>query len=239
VSTLHLIRHGQASFGAEDYDVLSSRGVEQSLALGRHLARRPVRVDAIYSGPRRRQLDTARHLAAGAAELGAAMPEISIVPELDEYPAIELFRAWLPKLIAENRELAATLGSMAGGAGVAPPRTEDVQAAFEHISYRWARGEIDSGELETFAVFAERVGAGVRRVMAAEGRGRHVAVVTSGGPISVTVGACLGLDGDRALRLSWIIANASLTELRWRDGDLTLFGFNSIYHLDHGLVTYR
>jgi broad specificity phosphatase PhoE len=240
VSTLHLIRHGQASFGAEDYDVLSARGVEQARALGRYFARRPLRVDALYSGPRRRQLDTARHMAEGAAELGRAVPEIAIVPELDEYPAIELFRAWLPKLIEENSEIAATLGAMAGGAGGPPPPADAVQAAFEHIISGWARGELDTGELETFALFTERVGVGVRRVMAAEGRGRHVALVTSGGPISVTVGGCLGLGGERMLKLSWVIANASLTELRWRGtDDLTLFGFNSTHHLDNGLVTYR
>ncbi|MEC8667907.1 MAG: histidine phosphatase family protein, partial [Pseudomonadota bacterium] len=32
--TLYLIRHGQASFGADDYDVLSPIGHEQARALG-------------------------------------------------------------------------------------------------------------------------------------------------------------------------------------------------------------
>jgi hypothetical protein len=37
VGNLYLIRHGQASFGAADYDVLSPVGERQSLALGEHL----------------------------------------------------------------------------------------------------------------------------------------------------------------------------------------------------------
>lgn len=238
MSTLYLIRHGQASFGAEDYDVLSPRGIEQSRALGRHVAQRPVAVDAIYAGPRRRQIDTARHLAAAAAELDSVLPAIEPAPELDEYPAIELFRAWLPKMAAENAELADKLGAMASGVG-APPPAQVVQAAFEHITARWARGELDTGELETFAGFCERVGGGIRRIMEAEGRGRRVALVTSGGPISVAVGMCLGLGDERTHRLSWVIANASLSELRWRGDELNLFGFNSIHHLDPGLVTYR
>ena len=35
---LLLVRHGQASFGADDYDVLSPTGWEQGRRLGAHLA---------------------------------------------------------------------------------------------------------------------------------------------------------------------------------------------------------
>ena len=236
MSTLHLIRHGQASFGAEDYDVLSPAGVEQARALGRHLASRPVRIDALYAGPRRRQRDTAHHLAAAAGELGCAMPEIAIVPELDEYPAIELFRAWLPRLAVEEPDLAAALGGAGAGANI---RSRTVEDAFERITHRWARGELDTGDLETFAGFCERVERGVRGIMAAEGRGRSAAAVTSGGPISIAVGLCMGLGDERMLRLSWVIANASLTELRWRGDELSLFGFNATHHLDNDIITYR
>ena len=40
---LLLVRHGQASFGAEDYDVLSETGWEQGRRLGAHLVRAGVR----------------------------------------------------------------------------------------------------------------------------------------------------------------------------------------------------
>ena len=239
MSAIYLIRHGQASFGAENYDVLSPRGVEQSRALGRYFATRPVRLDAIYAGPPQRQRDTARHLSLAAAELGGPLPAIAIAPELDEYPAIELLRKWLPALAAEDGELAAALGQMAQAGGGRPPSARTVQAAFEHIVARWARGELDTGELETFAAFCERVSSGVRRIMAAEGRGRRIALVTSGGPISIAVRMCLGLTDERTLRLSWVIANASLTELRWREDELSLLGFNAVHHLDDDLITYR
>ena len=38
--TVLLVRHGQASFGAADYDVLSDLGRRQAQAAGRELARR-------------------------------------------------------------------------------------------------------------------------------------------------------------------------------------------------------
>ena len=39
MSAIHLVRHGQASFGADDYDLLSALGERQSRVLGQALAR--------------------------------------------------------------------------------------------------------------------------------------------------------------------------------------------------------
>ena len=62
---VYLIRHGQASFGADDYDVLSPAGHLQGKHAGAELRRRDVRPDQAWSGTLRRQRDTA--LAAGLA----------------------------------------------------------------------------------------------------------------------------------------------------------------------------
>ena len=48
--SLLLVRHGQASFGAADYDQLSGRGVEQSRRLGDWLADGGHRFDAREAG---------------------------------------------------------------------------------------------------------------------------------------------------------------------------------------------
>ncbi|HCT4576619.1 TPA: histidine phosphatase family protein, partial [Pseudomonas aeruginosa] len=37
MGSIYLIRHGQASFGADDYDVLSPTGIRQAEILGDHL----------------------------------------------------------------------------------------------------------------------------------------------------------------------------------------------------------
>ena len=58
-----LVRHGQASFGAEDYDVLSDLGREQARSLGEELRRRDLRDPLVVSGTLRRQRDTAALLA--------------------------------------------------------------------------------------------------------------------------------------------------------------------------------
>lgn len=231
MSSLLLVRHGQASFGADDYDVLSARGVEQSRALGRQLAG-GAGIDAVYSGPRRRHLDTALHLRAAAEEAGAHMPDPVAVPELDEFPAIEMLRLWVPKLAVGDPELAAALAS--GDPGRA------ALAAFGTVTRGWASGALDMGELENFASFSARVGRGLDAIMSAEGRGRRVLVVTSGGPVSIAVRGCLDLGEEATLRIALALANASTTEIKWRGGgETTLFGFNHVHHLPGELLTYR
>ena len=66
VPTVLLVRHGQASFGAEDYDVLSPAGVRQSALLAEALRRRGVEPARLVSGTLRRQTETA----AAFAEFG-------------------------------------------------------------------------------------------------------------------------------------------------------------------------
>ena len=61
-----LVRHGQASFGSADYDVLSPLGERQARCLGAALAKRGVRPASVVSGSIRRQLASAAALAAAA-----------------------------------------------------------------------------------------------------------------------------------------------------------------------------
>ena len=54
MSVLLLVRHGQASFGAADYDRLSALGERQSRLVGEALAARGVRPDLVVRGSLRR-----------------------------------------------------------------------------------------------------------------------------------------------------------------------------------------
>lgn len=237
MSTLYLIRHGQASFGAEDYDVLSTLGGEQSAHLGRHWAARGQRLDACYSGPKRRQIDTARHFRTAASEHGVSYPEAEILAGLDEYPALALLRHWLPRLSAEHPELRDLLDP----AGRGPDSAQRWERAFATITGKWARGELTTDDIESFAAFQRRVHDAVEHIMTAQGRGKRVAVFTSGGPVAMAVQMAMGLAAEVALRTAWVVANAAVTEFRYRDREsLTLIRFNTIGHLpEPRLVTYR
>jgi broad specificity phosphatase PhoE len=226
LGTLLLVRHGQATLGGPSYDALSPRGVEQARHLGRSFADRGLGVTRVVSGPRRRHLDSARALREAAAERGLELPQVVMSEAFDEMDVAPL---------------------MSQALGDAPPLpsedADDFHDAVRRIGYalmklveRWSQGEAIAG-LEPFADFEARVHDGLRAVMDDAGRGATAVVVTSGGPISVAVRLALGLPPVRTAGLMEAICNGSLSELRFRERELSLYRFNETGHLPEAMVT--
>jgi broad specificity phosphatase PhoE len=231
VGTLFLIRHGQASYGEADYDRLSERGREQARALGAWLA--GSKLDAVYTGPLRRQTETI----AFAREVAPAVPEPTTLPELAEYPAFEMLQHLVPRLIKEDPKFAQLTTS---------PTPRLLDQAFHTILNKWSRDEWWVEGVERVGDFVARVRAGLDRVLRAAGSGARLAAVTSAGPIGVAVGLVFGIASERMVRTSIVIRNASITELRFRSQDfdwqpdqLSLVTFNLTGHLPDELHTER
>ena len=93
MGTLYLVRHGQASFGAADYDQLSDLGQRQSERLGRYWAERGLHFDAVITGTLRRHAQTWAGIARGA---GLDLPPTEW-PGLNEYDSGAVIRAILPR----------------------------------------------------------------------------------------------------------------------------------------------
>lgn len=246
MSTLYLIRHGQASYGVANYDRLSPLGVKQAQAIGAALGGSPMharQLDALYTGPLVRQRGTAEHLRATAAEAGRPLPEPTILEELSEYPAFELLRHWVPLLVEENPAFRALSGSGAES----PDTIQLLDRAFDNIIGRWCRGEIETPGVESFADFAARVQRGIERIVRGHGKGARVAAVTSGGVIGVSLRLALDFAHARTLEAGRLVRNASITEFvyrsrdfTWAPGDFSLVGFNHVDHLgDLEMITYR
>lgn len=232
VSLLYLVRHGQASFGQAEYDRLSDLGRKQARITGAHLRALGVRLDAAYCGTMSRQIDTA---GAVLEALGEPVPLLTD-PVFNEYDSGPIIKALLPALAAEDQTVALA----------APDMFKDrraFQIIYEGAMLRWIAGTHDVGSAETWRGFLARVDRAVARVKAENGRGRTVAVFTSGGPIAAVLRLALGLADETALRLTWVIKNASLSSLLFDQDRLTLSLFNCTAHLEQrredGLITYR
>ena len=120
MSTLYLVRHGQASFGQPDYDLLSSLGERQVGLLRDHLHGVAEAPHALYSGTLRRQRDTARILAA---------PTCATVTELDGLNEYRVAAAIGEVMAREGRSRRVVVSTSAGVVGAAvghllglPPR---------------------------------------------------------------------------------------------------------------------
>lgn len=238
MSVLALVRHAQASFFADDYDVLSAVGEEQARRLGDYWAGQGAAFSEVYVGPRRRQRQTAELVGARYRRAGLPWPEPLALDELDEYDLPGLLGRLAPDLARRDRafeRLADAYGRSEGEAD----RARDFQRLFEALLTHWQAGA-GAGSLESWPEFRERVGLALRRITGTAGRGRRVAAFTSGGFIGAAAARALGAPDRTALELSWRLRNASLTNLLFTPDRLTLDDFNTLPHLtDATLRTYR
>jgi phosphohistidine phosphatase SixA len=119
MSTLFLVRHGQASFFGADYDRLSELGTTHSRLLGEHWARRGFEPDAVWVGPRRRHRQTYEAVRTAFAAQERPLPDPVALGELDEYTAVELLKWVIPDLVALDSEAAAWPAEYQAGTGMA------------------------------------------------------------------------------------------------------------------------
>jgi broad specificity phosphatase PhoE len=229
MATIMLIRHGQASYGEPDYDKLSSRGIEQAKLVGALLS--TLTIDKLFTGPLVRQVGTATH----AREVATNLPAPVVIDGFAEFSGLDIVKAFMPRLVAEQPELAAA---------IARPTRELADRAFKMILAKWSRDEWQAVGVERVSEFAVRVQAALMQVITSCGRGERVAVVTSGGVIGVATGLVFGATAHHMIRASLVVKNASISELKvttnefaWDPDKLTLALFNSVAHIPADLHT--
>ena len=85
MATIYLVRHGQASFGKENYDQLSPRGWEQGRILGRWLAGK-VEPGAVFGGNLQRHRETVEAITTG---YGVSLPDMQVLEGVNEFDHLE------------------------------------------------------------------------------------------------------------------------------------------------------
>jgi len=212
---VHLIRHGQASFGAAEYDELSDLGREQSRTVGLALAEREVRIDRAVSGALRRQRDTAELcLKAAGLDCGFAVDD-----RFDEYDHLGL---------AEH---------LAGTS--VPTSSREFQAVLDAALGQWISGELAPAGMPSWPEFGDRVWAGLEEVLSGLGRGESGAVFTSGGAITTICARLLGLGPAGCVAMHRVVVNAGITKIVSGRGGIALISFNEHAHLPQAQLTYR
>lgn len=211
MGTLYLIRHGQASFGTEDYDRLSPLGDRQCEALGAWMQSRGMRFEAVLRGTLRRHEQSLQAMA-------RALPGLPLPlewPGLNEYDSEAVVRAVFK--------------------GTLPPTTsaEGVREHFRILReglLRWMAGEVQPEGMPTWAGFEAGVTGALDLV-----RTRYegdVLLVSSGGPISTAVGHVLAAPARTVVELNLRIRNSAVTEFVFSPKRHQLLGFNALPHLD-------
>ncbi|MGH9936010.1 MAG: histidine phosphatase family protein [Blastocatellia bacterium] len=236
---LVLIRHGQARMFEEDSDRLSPLGEEQARALAKFWIRQGVNFDEVYSGALVRQRRTAEIAGECFIQSSLDWPQLQTLPELNEYDSIGIINNLIPSLAERDAAFRALAEAFEQNRD-APERNRHFQKMFEAVTSVWLGGAFEVEGVESWRSFQSRVHAAIKRIISAEGRGRRVAVFTSGGVIGLTVQNVLNAPEAKALEINWRVRNCSLTEFTFSRDRVTLDSFNAIPHLDDpALRTYR
>jgi broad specificity phosphatase PhoE len=224
---------------AEDYDRLSKLGEEQSRKLGEFWIRHQIVFDACFCGPARRHAGTVEIAGDSVRSAGLPWPEPELVKELDEFDAFRMMQLLTPRLAECDPEVRRLNESFNANRN-APEAGQILQKLFEAVARSWCSGLHDVPDIESWAQFCERVRTGIDRIRSVSGRGRNVAVFTSGGVIAATVARALELTPEKGIEFVWLSRNASFSEFLYSDHRFSVHSFNSIPHIEERrLLTYR
>ena len=212
MGNLYLVRHGQASFGEDDYDKLSALGHQQSVRLGEYFAAKGVAFDAVVTGTLRRHTETF----AGIAKGMNLQTEALQWPGLNEYDSEAVIATIHPHKLEK------------------PTSPEMYRHHFRLLRdglAQWMAGVVSPRGMPSYSDFVAGVTGALDHVRA-QHHGKNVLLVSSGGPISTAVGHVLGTSAETTIELNLRIRNSSVTEFAFTPKRHMLVTYNTLPHLD-------
>ena len=228
---LVLVRHGQASFFADDYDKLSEMGEAQARKLAEYWLRYDVRFDEAFSGSLKRQTRTEEVVAEVYRAAGVDWPERQTMDSFNEYDADGVMHSLLPELIEADERVAA-LNEELQAASDGPTKYRAFHRLLESVMAVWVTGRYDATGFETWDQFSTRVREAMIDVTKGRTGGKRIAVFSSGGVIGTTIQTVMQAPDMMALELNWRIHNGATSEIVFSRGRYTMSSFNTIPHLD-------
>ncbi len=211
MGTLYLVRHGQASFGADNYDQLSDLGQRQSERLGSYLAGKGLSFEAAFCGSLQRQ----RQTLAGICQGAAMSPPVTEWPGLNEYDSAAVIASIYPHALEK------------------PDTPEKYRHHFRLLRdglTQWMNGVVSPRGMPDYPTFVDGVWQALEQV-----RKHHtgnVLMVSSGGPIATAVGQVLGTSPETSIELNMRIRNSAVTEFAFNPKRHMLLTYNTLPHLD-------
>ena len=220
MSTLVLMRHGQASFGATRYDALSELGQVQARATGAWIQQQGIQPTLVVHGPRQRQTQSALLL----------LEEAGLPLDAEQHNQLDEF--------AEGEEIFDAAERYFGRSMHSPNERSqvDLMRDYDSACRAWSLGELKIQGRLSIDEFREEVGEWFAQVtQQPRSSGQHIVAVTSAGVIAALVCEVLDLPNEKWHSFLRVIRNASLTEFLFSKGKSSLLTFNAVGHLSDTL----
>ena len=220
---LYLVRHGQASFGAKNYDQLSPMGQQQSVRLGQYWRDKGLSFDTVLTGTLQRHAQTYAGIYEGLhGAAGKAAHEVANVgatpllwPGLNEFDSLALIATVHPY----------------------PLQKPDTPELYRHHFRllrdgltQWMNGVVSPVGMPSYREFQHGVVSALDHIR--KNCSGHVLIVSSGGPIATAIGHVLGTTPETTIALNMRIRNSAVTEFAFNPKRHTLLTYNTLAHLD-------
>jgi broad specificity phosphatase PhoE len=235
MSVIYLIRHGQASFGAQNYDKLSALGCRQAQVVGEYLSDSGIHFDAVYSGDLSRQRDTA---SLAIACQPCEVPHF-IDSRLNEIQNDEQLKCLLPEVVKQHPQVQALVEK-----GLSS--SKDYQKVIDAVFNYWVSPACNDPRIQSWADYSSGARQAVTDIVQAQGSGKTVGIFTSGGTLATIVAQVLGLGGEQTYQFYEPVFNCSVTQLFYSRSKISLSYFNDCSFLrvigrqrGENLLTYR
>lgn len=222
MAELFLVRHGQASFGSDDYDQLSDIGIVQSQLLGQHFESLGQTFDLCVTGDMKRHHQTADGIFSFARLDG----ERKVHRGWNEFDFESVIKAYLLKNPSQQ------------------PTNNAPRAVYYRLlksaMHDWSSGILKDGLPESWEEFTGRVNDARNQIL--DSNCKRVLVATSGGAIAIKLMLLLGVNAAQAIDFNLQIKNTSVNHFFFSSKGFQLSTFNGISHLESEqrkhLITY-
>ncbi|MEP1383858.1 MAG: histidine phosphatase family protein [Paraglaciecola sp.] len=215
MAEFYIVRHGQASFGAENYDKLSDLGHQQAKWLGDYFRRKNINFDRVFRGDMVRHKETME----GILTYANNNPTKNIDLGFNEFDFQNIVDAYLS--LHPEQTLAA----------------DSEPALFYRLLKQsmlsWSLNKLPTESLhETWGDFKTRVNKALNAVCDTQPK-LPILIVSSGGVISMLLSLVLELKTHYVMELNMQLRNTSFSHFYFNRHGIRLSSFNNIPHLEN------
>lgn len=209
----YIVRHGQASFGAANYDKLSPLGIQQSMWLGEYFKKLNLEFDHILTGRLVRHHETALGICQG---LGLSTTAFDTHAGLNEFSFEGLARAYLEQHPEERL--------------AEKPEVVDFYRLLKKALLAWTTNDL-SGVDETWSQFESRITDALGYIQSLHQK-KRVLVVTSGGAMGMMTKVVLQTPPEMMIEINLQTKNTGLMHCFFNQQNFRLASLNETPHLE-------
>ncbi|WP_166422328.1 histidine phosphatase family protein [Paraglaciecola sp. 20A4] len=205
MASIYLIRHGQASFGKDDYDCLSNIGEQQAAHLGADLLRRGIQFDKVISGGMLRHQQTADACLRNMQANDRVVSQMTINSDWNEYNHQDILTQY-------NADFASANG-VKDYLKQQPNPNVALQGLLDSAFSRWISNDHVEDYSESWLAYQTRIQQALQTTAEQAGDVKNIAVFSSGGPIALLSQKLLNVPAENLMDVNWTLVNCGISKI--------------------------